>query len=84
MTLPFIQNEKLLKWSQSTKSTYSIENVMFGEKFGVSLPEKVYGMAGLAIAKMLKAKVYNAIYKRGENWKDDPVNKRVYFVIDEC
>ena len=57
---------------------------MIGEKFGVSLPEKVYGMAGLAIAKMLKAKVYNAIYKRGENWKDKPENKRVYFVIDEC
>ncbi|HHR0797914.1 TPA: type IV secretory system conjugative DNA transfer family protein [Serratia marcescens] len=84
MVLPFIQNEKLLKWSQSTTSTFNVERVMFGEKFGINLPEKVYGMAGLAIAKMLKAKVYNAIYKRGENWQSNPENKRVYFVIDEC
>ena len=84
MTLPFIQNERLLQWSKSTTSTFDITNVLLGEKFGVSLPEKVYGMAGLAIAKMLKAKVYNAIYKRGEAWNKNPLNKRVFFVIDEC
>ncbi|MER3495303.1 MAG: hypothetical protein C4323_26025, partial [Mastigocladus sp. ERB_26_2] len=84
MVLPFLQNERLLAWSSSTKSTFDLSKVLIGEKFGINLPEKVYGMAGVAIAKMLKAKVYNSVYNRGEAWSQQEGQQRVYFVIDEC
>lgn len=80
---PFFQSELIRHWADCEVSDYNIEEVLHGAKYGIDLPETKYGQAGVIISRLLKARLFKAIERRGERWKVAG-QSRVYLFVDEC
>lgn len=84
---PFMQSkEELRRWVNSETSDIDIKEILRGGKFGIYLPETIYGVGGVAMVQLIKAKVYNMIKTRGDRANDpDLANRsRVFMIIDEA
>lgn len=81
--LPIIGHRDLYSWGAATTG-YPIETVCQGALVGLSVPDFRYGRAGAAIQALAKARVFNAIKRRGSNWREQDGQTRVLMMVDEC
>lgn len=75
-------NDKLSGWADAVTG-YKIESVTRGARVGVLLPESIYGKAGVLVSGLLKKRVYEAIKRRGDQWRAADGETPVLVVIDE-
>lgn len=75
-------NQKLSHWADAEHGVL-VESVCEGAKVGLALPEAIYGLAGAVISNLAKKRIYNAIKKRGDTWKQTPGQTQVILLIDE-
>lgn len=75
--------EKLGPWVNTTDSQFMVEDVMTGQKIGLLLPESEYGIGGVAISALCMRRVYDAVKKRGDNWRSLDGHTPVLLAADE-
>lgn len=87
---PLIQSKKLVDengtpWTALTTGV-DITDVMRGARYGIDLPQPIYGSAGVAVSVLLKQRVYAQLKKRAVgNWEKDNPDATVFIqVMDEC
>lgn len=76
-------HEKLGPWVNTTDNQFMVEGVLLGQKIGLLLPESEYGVGGVAISAMCMRRVYDAVKKRGDNWKALDGHRPVLLAADE-
>ena len=76
-------HEKLGPWVDTTDSEFIVEDVMTGQKIGLLLPESEYGIGGVAISALCMRRVYDAVKKRGDNWRSLSGHTPVLLAADE-
>lgn len=81
---PFINQRDIIRWSSSLNDGVKIETCLDGAKIGIYTPSSLFGRTGTAIQALAKARFYKAIKSRKSNWKEDPNQKSVMLMIDEC
>jgi len=78
-----MQEENIIKWAKSTKSSVDILDCLKGKKVGIPLPPERFGLAGAFVTQLSKAKVRNAVANRENNWRDDLEATEIMMVQDE-
>ncbi len=78
-------HESLGEWVETEKSQTSvtIEDCLTGAKIGLLLPESEFGIGGVAISALCMRRLYDAVKKRGDNWKKQDGQKAVLLSADE-
>ena len=77
-----VNSSALAQWADCDTGV-SIEDVLYGKKIGLLLPEFKFGRAGAVISNLAKRRFYEAVKRRGESWKNGD-GTRVLLVVDEC
>ena len=77
-----VNSSALAKWADCDTGV-AIEDVLYGEKIGLLLPEFKFGRAGAVISNLAKRRFYEAVKLRGEAWKNGD-GTRALLVVDEC
>lgn len=80
---PFFQSEKLRHWCDCIESNVNIEDVLYGRRIGVCLPEFDFPVAGKVATALLKRRFYRALQLRGDNWKQNGMS-HCFLFIDEA
>jgi len=77
---------KLANWTACEESQINIEDVLYGARYGMALPDTLYGPAGLAIQALMKARLYSAVKKREQKGltRLECGQSKVVILIDEC
>lgn len=76
-----VNSSVLSEWADCEEGV-EIEDVLYGQKLGLLLPDFMYGRAGTVISNLAKRRFYEAIKLRGESWKTGD-GTRALLVIDE-
>jgi len=77
-----VNSSALAQWADCDTGV-SIEDVLYGKKIGLLLPEFKFGRAGAVISNLAKRRFYEAVKRRGESWKNGD-GTRVLLVVDEA
>lgn len=77
-----VNSSALAEWADCEEGV-SIEDVLYGQKIGLLLPEFKFGRAGAVISNLAKRRFYESVKRRGEAWKNGD-GTRVLLVVDEC
>ena len=83
--IPLMQSEALRPWADCETSDVDIADVLKGAKFGFCLPEAEFGIAGIAITTLMKARLYQLVQARGDKRPDQDNTDRatVFLIVDE-
>lgn len=84
--MELMKSEGMRPWFECLKSEYQLIRLLYGDKVGFSLPESVYGTAGVAGTCFLKAQTYNMIQNpelRGNEWAEKG-QAQLFVIADEC
>ena len=83
--IPLMQSEALRPWADCESSDVDIADVLKGAKFGFCLPEAEFGIAGIAITTLIKARLYQLVQARGDKRPDQDNSERatVFLIVDE-
>lgn len=76
-------HDKLSSWVDTEENTINIEDCLTGAKIGLLLPESEYGTGGIAISALCMRRLYDAVKKRGDTWKNHPEQLPVFLAADE-
>lgn len=76
-------HQHLGPWVNTTENAFKVEDVLTGTKLGLLLPESQYGVGGVAISALCMRRVYDAVKKRGDNWRALPGHQAVLVAADE-
>jgi len=83
--IPLIQSEALRPWAECETSDIQFDKILEGKKYGFSLPESEFGVAGIAITTLMKSRLYQLMQMRGDKRPNEDNSKRatVFLIIDE-
>jgi hypothetical protein len=78
-------HETLGDWVDTAEvgDTQTIEDCLTGAKIGLLLPESEFGIGGVAISALCMRRLYDAVKKRGDNWKNQEGQQAVLLSADE-
>lgn len=80
---PLLSNSKLKPWCRAHEGV-DITQVLKGKRMGLALPAYRYGVAGPAVAALLKLRLYRAAQLRGDGWEDQAGQTAVILLMDEA
>ena len=81
--IPMLQSEELRPWADSSTSDVDFEKILYGQKFGIVLPEAKYGVAGVAITSFMTARLFEYITNRGIR-TEELGQSEVVLIVDEA
>jgi hypothetical protein len=81
--IPLMQSKALRPWADSVTSDFQFDQILYGKKFGFNLPESEFGIAGIAITALMKARLFQIVTIRGNKYKELGQCK-VLCLIDEA
>ena len=81
--IPMLQSEELRPWADSSTSDVDFEKILYGQKFGIVLPEAKYGVAGVAITSFMTARLFEYITNRGIR-TEELGQSEVILIVDEA
>lgn len=76
-------HEQLGPWCEASDDGWLVEGVLTGAKAGLLLPESEYGAGGVAISALCMRRLYDAVKRRGDNWRAVDGQTPVLLVADE-
>jgi hypothetical protein len=80
---PLFTHEAIARWADC-ETGVDVTECCRGARIGLDVPAVVYGQSGAAIiANLVRQRLYSALKKRGNNWRDLEGETPVLMVIDE-
>ncbi|CAB3774458.1 hypothetical protein LMG29542_07835 [Paraburkholderia humisilvae] len=76
-------HERLGPWCDTQESGWLVEDLLIGAKAGLLLPESEYGAGGVAISALCMRRLYDAVKRRGDDWRAVIGQTPVLLVADE-
>jgi hypothetical protein len=76
-------HEQLGSWCDTPEAGWLVEDVLTGAKAGLLLPESEYGAGGVAISALCMRRLYDAVKRRGDDWRATGGQTPVLLVADE-
>ena len=81
---PFFTDDRIAAWA-ATDTGIDITKVCEGKRYGIDIPETVYGQATAeALNNLVRKRFYSALKARGNNWRNVPGQTRVVMAMDEA
>lgn len=81
--IPLMQSQALRPWADSVDSDFQFDQILYGKKYGFNLPEAEFGIAGVAITSLMKARLFQLITNRN-NQRKKLGQSKVLLMIDEA